>query len=95
MKKVGTGTLKSGHLARAAHMVVGAVAQAVVVALAPREHGAGAGEADGELGAALHLHRPQPSQAVHLWFTQGCALRKVGKKKKPRFCHWTCFYSIR
>ena len=58
--------LQSGHLARSPHVVVRAVAEAMVVALAPGEHGARAGEADGELGAALHLHRTQPRQTVHL-----------------------------
>ena len=47
--------LQSSDLSRPAHVVVGAVAQPVVVALAPGEHGAASGEGDGELGAALNL----------------------------------------
>ena len=47
--------LQGGHPARPPHVVVGPVAQAVVVALAPGEHGPGAGQGHGELRAALDL----------------------------------------
>ena len=48
---------RRGHLPRPSHVVVGAVAQPVVVALAPREHEARPRQRHGELRAALNLYR--------------------------------------
>ena len=47
--------LEGGHLLRSPHVVVGAVAQPMVVALAPSEHGTGAGQGNTELRTAFNL----------------------------------------
>ena len=47
--------LEGGHLLGTADVVVGAVAQPVIVALAPREHRPGTGQGHAELGTALNL----------------------------------------
>ena len=47
--------LEGDHFLGPADVVVGAVAQPVVVALAPREHRSGTGQGHAELGTALNL----------------------------------------